>query len=158
LRGWGCLSIQKYLSSDRNTALNAMWWYGTRPDIRCTFAAMRRCDATFGSGTDAATECRAGARDGHLLDYEFGKGEAYDAGRSMSMVCPPALNVGTRRHASHDPRLGYHNAVSYYPPPTAAYTPYTLQRPAYFLPYTYVHRDTRLQHQQGCATRSHCAS
>ena len=39
-----------------------------RPDIRCTFAAMRQCDAWYGRDTPRADQCRAGARDAHLLD------------------------------------------------------------------------------------------
>ena len=80
-----------------------------RPDIRCTFAAMRQCDALFGHGTHHADECRAGARDAHLLDYAFGRSEAYRAGRTATLVCPPSFDEAypyTRRHHAHlhDPR------------------------------------------------------
>ena len=106
-----------------------MWWHSVRPDIRCTFAAMRRCDATFGAGTENATDCRAGARDGHLLDYEFQRGEAYLAGRAMALIFPPALDVAprwvSRNYETHDPRLSYRHA-SYFPPvllPSCSHSP-----------------------------------
>lgn len=83
--------------------------YELRPHIRCTFSAMRQCDATFGRETRAADECRAGARDAHLLDYAFGRSEAYGVGRSMTFSCPPNWDVGCARPGHvytswHDPR------------------------------------------------------
>lgn len=65
-----------------------------RPDITCTFASMRRCDAIFGQGTRSAEDCRQGARDAHLLDHTFGHSEAYATGRSLTFTCPPALDTG----------------------------------------------------------------
>lgn len=84
-------------------------FYSVRPHIRCTFSAMRQCDATFGPGTTHADECRAGARDAHLLDYAFGRSEAYRLGRSATLVCPPSYDEAhahpTLRYAAwHDPR------------------------------------------------------
>ena len=90
-----------------------MWYYppsySIRPNIRCAFSAMRQCDATFGEGTTHADECRAGARDAHLLDYAFGRSEAYRFGRSATLTCPPSWDEAyaypTYRYTSwHDPR------------------------------------------------------
>ena len=80
-----------------------------RPDIRCTFSAMRQCDAVFGKETKAADECRDGARDAHLLDYSFGRSEAYRLGRTATLVCPPSYDEAYARtpihYATlHDPR------------------------------------------------------
>lgn len=63
-----------------------------RPDIRCTFSAMRQCDAIFGAGTTHAEECREGCRDAHLHDYSFGRSEAYRIGRSTTLSCPPSFD------------------------------------------------------------------
>jgi hypothetical protein len=84
--------------------------HNPRPHIGCTFSSMRRCDATFGPGTDAADACREGARDAHLLDFAFGRGEAYHAGRAFTMACPPQWAVGDPYHHHHfdsctDPRV-----------------------------------------------------
>ena len=83
--------------------------YGIRPDIRCTFSAMRQCDASFGRETKAADECRDGARDAHLLDYSLGRSEAYRFGRTATLVCPPSYDEAYARtpvhYATlHDPR------------------------------------------------------
>ena len=85
--------------------------YHSRPDIRCTFSAMRQCDALFGRGSSRADECRAGARDAHLLDYGFGRGEAYGVGRSATLTCPPAWDESghhypRRRYYIHDCHRG----------------------------------------------------
>lgn len=86
-----------------------MHTYALRPDIRCTFSAMRQCDAVFGRGTTNADECRSGARDAHLLDYAFGRTEAYRFGRTATLTCPPSYDEGYARPAVyyaglHDPR------------------------------------------------------
>lgn len=82
--------------------------YDIRPHIGCTFASMRACDRTFGEGSEASEQCREGARDAHLLDFSFGRGEAYHAGRSFTLSCPPSLDVGfpyTHPYRDcHDPR------------------------------------------------------
>ena len=70
-----------------------------RPDVRCTFSAMRLCDASFDAARDAEA-CRAGARDAHL-DYHDYYGSApllhshaYAVGRLAATQCPPALYEG----------------------------------------------------------------
>lgn len=82
--------------------------HSMRPHIGCTFSSMRQCDATFGTGTEAADACRDGARDAHLLDFAFGRGEAYHAGRAFTMNCPPHWDVGAPGNRFHhhctDPR------------------------------------------------------
>ena len=70
---------------------------------------MRQCDALFGRDTQHAEECREGARDAHLLDYTFGRPEAYTAGRTATLACPPTFDDAypyPRRYATnaHDPR------------------------------------------------------
>ena len=70
-----------------------------RPDIACTFSAMRRCDGVFGNGATEADVCREGARDAHLLDHTHvhashpTHGSAYVAGQSYALACPPSLDV-----------------------------------------------------------------
>ena len=64
-----------------------------RPDVGCTFGAMRACDATFGQGSLSAERCRHGARDAHLLDYTVtAAGEAYSTGRALALTCPPSID------------------------------------------------------------------
>ena len=100
-----------------------MWWpsyFGTRPDVRCAFAAMRRCDAVFGEGTQRADECRSGARDAHLLDYTAERRtETYLYGQSTTLTtCPPTYDVGLARPAAHYHHNSHHDSrlacVAYY--------------------------------------------
>ncbi len=92
-----------------HTTLTCPHYYGAcgghalRPDVGCTFGAMRTCDATFGNGSLEAQRCREGARDAHLLDYTFvrDRAGAYATGRSLALTCPPSVDESYYRYVPY---------------------------------------------------------
>lgn len=64
--------------------------WDVRPDVRCTFRTMQRCDRLF-EGDDAQA-CREGVRDAHLLTYHPVANRAYEYGFAAGSVCDLQYN------------------------------------------------------------------